>query len=120
MNPQGIRQLASSSLLDKLPYDLVPAIMAGFIGIEFIPNYNLLLTGEGSEFLQRFRALPPSQMANACVLTVDNTASGTHYLYSKSDGITCAGVKSFSSLDFSTVDPFAPHAYDAAYCKSLP
>lgn len=98
----------------------VPAIMKGFIGIDYWPNYTELRSVHGRDFLRRWREQPYTGRAirheeNRCDVSRDNAASSFLYT-SQTNQSLCAGLN-FSSYDINgtNLNPYAGLTYDATF-----
>ena len=91
----------------------IPAIMKGFIGIQYDPMYSTKTSAIGKEFVEKFRKLPSiSGVTNYCY--VDQ--SGVYSVESITTLTTCHRLNfSAFAADGSDIYPYAPHSYDAVY-----
>jgi len=91
-------QLATNALWSTMDPVHVPAILKGFIAIQYIPNYSLL-TDIGKEFVNRYRQRNPTLGSQrTCDSTMDNSQTAFLYQSPKTAGQSVCGGMNFSEV----------------------
>lgn len=111
----GSKQLLTADLFQYFSEDAnIEAIMKGFIGLDYWPDYSVTRTPEGLKFLERFYG--HSETITTCSQIKDMTNRTFLYRNGDSSSGPCHGLN-YSSYRTSTssLDSFVALTYDATY-----
>jgi len=115
----GNEYVTNATTWQNMDPSIRDTVMKGYLGVRWIPNYNLREPGAGQSFIKNFRKLNETKHADSSCSSHVLDDAGTFLLYqSQTNYSQCTGLDfsaSFVADDGSDIYQAAAHAYDAVY-----